>query len=42
MDKYDDLNDDRELPVSLRTDFFRRGGNVTIITRDKAEYRHVI
>ena len=26
VDDYDDLDDDRELPISLRADFFRRGG----------------
>ena len=32
-DEYDDLEDDRELPASLRTDFFRRGGDVMTMTR---------
>ena len=25
-DEYDDLDDDREIPASLRTDFFQKGG----------------
>jgi predicted aspartyl protease len=31
-DEYDNLDDDRAMPTSLRTDFFRRGGDVTIVT----------
>ena len=33
MDEYDDLDDDRELPASLRTDFFRRGGDIIDLAR---------
>ena len=32
VDDYDHLDDDKELPPSLRADFFRRGGDVTIVT----------
>ena len=32
VEEYDNLDDDSEIPTSLRTDFFRRGGDVTTVT----------